>query len=221
MARLARVVVPHIPHHITQRGNRRQRTFFNRADYQEYLRSMKSACRRFNVDIWAYCLMPNHVHLVLVPETTNALAKAVGTAHEAYTRYINFKKHWRGYLWQGRFSSFPMDEKYLQNTVRYIELNPMWAKLCDTPEAYPWSSAASHLFNIDDGFTNRLPLLKRVNDWRAYLSLSLSGKEQNRIQRHERTGRPLGSDNFIKQLEKKTGRQLLPKKPGPKKKMGS
>ena len=110
MARLARIVAPGLPHHITQRGNRRQKTFFHDDDYQQYLNLMREWCERHSVEIWAYCLMPNHVHLVAVPETEDGLAKAIGEAHRRYTRYVNFRKGWTGYLWQGRFASFPMDE---------------------------------------------------------------------------------------------------------------
>ncbi len=129
MARLARVVVPGMPHHVTQRGNRRQPTFFRHDDYEAYLELMADRCREEGVAIWAYCLMPNHVHLIAVPETEEALARAVGEAHRRYTRRINFRENWRGYLWQGRFASFVMDEPCLLAAARYVELNPLRASL--------------------------------------------------------------------------------------------
>jgi putative transposase len=105
MARLARVVAPGFGHHVTQRGNRRQQTFFGEEDYREYLSLLGGWCRRHGVRIWAYCLMPNHVHLIVVPPSEDALCRAVGEAHRRYARRINFRQGWRGHLWQGRFGS--------------------------------------------------------------------------------------------------------------------
>ena len=129
MARLARLVIPGLPHHITQRGNRRQQTFFNEADYAAYLELMSEWCRDQGVEIWTYCLMPNHTHIIAVPSTEDGLRWAIGEAHRRYTRRINFREKWRGYLWQGRFASFVMDEPYLLAAARYIELNPVRAGL--------------------------------------------------------------------------------------------
>ena len=141
MARLARLVVPGMPHHVTQRGNRRQQTFFNEGDYAAYLELMGEWCQEKGVQIWSYCLMPNHVHLIAVPSSEDGLRWAIGSAHERYTRRINFREKWRGYLWQGRFASFVMDEPYLLATARYVELNPVRAKLAPSVGAWPWSSA--------------------------------------------------------------------------------
>ena len=129
MARMARAVVPGIPHHVTQRGNRRQQTFFNNEDYQSYLELMSEWCMKFQVETWAYYLMLNHIHLIIVPETKDSLNQAIGEAHRRYTRRINFREGWRGHLWQGRFSSFIMDERYLLACTRYVELirfEPVW-----------------------------------------------------------------------------------------------
>ncbi len=116
MARIGRVVVPEIPHHITQRGNRRQKVFFQASDYESYISLLREWCNRYSVEIWAYCLMPNHVHIVAVPHTEKGLSRAIGEVHRRYTRMINFREKWRGYLWQGRFTSYPMDERYLMAT---------------------------------------------------------------------------------------------------------
>jgi putative transposase len=124
MARIARVVAPGIPHHVTQRGNRRQQAFFYDADYQAYLELMSEWCAKFKVQILAYCLMPNHVHLIAVPETKDSLNRAIGEAHRRYTRRINFREGWRGHLWQGRFSSFILEQNHLFACTRYVELNP-------------------------------------------------------------------------------------------------
>lgn len=127
MARIARVIAPGIPHHVTQRGNRRQQTFFCDDDYQAYSDLMADWCKKYHVEIWAWCLMPNHVHLIAVPETEDGLARAIGEAHRRYTRRINFREKWKGHLWQERFASFPMDESYLLAAARYVEMNPVAA----------------------------------------------------------------------------------------------
>src|ERR1700742_4087496 len=113
MARLARVVVPGLPHHLTHRGNRRQPVFLRDEDYAAYRALLAEGCRAAGVSVWAYCLMPNHVHLILQPPEAGALHAALGEAHRRYTRLVNFREGWRGYLWQGRFASFPMDERHL------------------------------------------------------------------------------------------------------------
>jgi len=192
-------------------------TFFSDADYREYLYLMAEWCNRCKVQIWSYCLMPNHVHLIAVPESEDGLRRAIGEAHRRYTRYINFQKKWKGHLWQGRFSSFPMDEQYLIATSRYIELNPVRAGIVRKPENYKWSSATAHLQKEDDILVKVKPLLAIISDWRDLLARDLSEEEYETLRRHERTGRPLGTDAFLTRLEKQTGRFLFKKKPGPKK----
>lgn len=216
MARLARVVAPGVPHHITQRGNRRQQTFFSNDDYRAYMDIMAEWCGRCGVTVWAYCLMPNHVHLIAVPKTEDALTRAIGEAHRRYTRRINLREDWHGHLWQGRFASFPMDEPYLLAAARYVELNPVRARLVKKPEAWRWSSARAHLGGADDGLTKTAPLAKLVDDWRGFLKEGLSEDDAEAIRRGERTGRPLGAKRFIARLEKKLGRKLKKEKPGPK-----
>jgi putative transposase len=216
MARLARAVIPGIPHHITQRGNRRQETFFSEEDYRSYLELMAEWCRRFDVEVWAYCLMPNHTHLIAVPESENSLRQAIGEAHRRYTRLVNFRQGWRGHLWQGRFSSYPMDEKHLLIAARYIELNPVKAKLARIPEEYSWSSAAAHLAGRDDVLVKVAPLLKMAGDWQKFLSDGIQLLEAHAIERHERNGRPLGSEGFVAAMEARLGRTLTRQKPGPR-----
>jgi len=211
------VVIPNIPHHIIQRGNRRMETFFSEADYREYLFLMAEWCNRCKVQVWSYCLMSNHVHLIVVPETEDGLRRAIGEVHRRYTRYINFQKGWKGHLWQGRFGSFPMDEEYLIAAARYIELNPVRAEIVKKPEDYKWSSAQAHLQGEDDILVKVEPLLSIVPDWRELLASDLSEEEYENLRLHERTGRPLGSDDFVEEMEKRTARILRKQKPGPKK----
>ncbi len=216
MARLARIVAPGVPHHVTQRGNRRQRTFFTDDDYRLYRTLMAEWCARSGVAIWAYCLMPNHVHLIATPETAEGLRRGIGEAHRRYARHINFREDWRGFLWQGRFASFPLDGDHLLAAARYIELNPVRAGLADIPEGWPWSSARAHLADADDDLVAAAPLLGWVGDWRAFLSLPVDDDEVEELRRHQRTGRPLGDDAFVDRLEASLGRTLRPRKPGPK-----
>jgi putative transposase len=216
MARIARVIAPGYPHHITQRGNRRQQTFFCDDDYLAYIELMAQWCKTYHVEIWSWCLMPNHVHLIAVPYKKENLARAIGEAHRRYTRRINFREKWRGHLWQERFASFPMDEQYLVSTARYIEMNPVAAKLVKYPGDYRWSSAHAHLVGHDDGLVKVSPLLELIPDWHSFLMLT-PPQEVDVIHRHERTGRPLGGAGFIEKLEIAFDRILRPQKPGPKK----
>jgi putative transposase len=216
MARMARLVAIGYPHHITQRGNRRQQTFFHDEDYQAYIDLMAEWCGRCEVDIWGYCLMPNHTHLIAVPTRSDNLRTAIGEPHRRYSRMINFREGWRGYLWQGRFSSFVMDDQYLLAAVRYIELNPVRAKLVAKPGDYNWSSCRAHLEGKDDKLVKVSPLLGMIHSWSAFMQSSVSDVEMESIRKHERTGRPLGRDHFIDQLESKTGLSLRKKRTGPK-----
>ncbi len=158
--------------------------------------------------------MPNHVHLIMVPAEDFSLCRAVGEAHRRYTLRINQRENWTGYLWQGRFSSFPLDNTHLLNAARYIEMNPVRAGLVDKPEKYVWSSARAHLRGEDDCLAKSTPLLDIAGDWRMLLSGGTSREEADKLRLHSRTGRPLGDDCFIEQLEELTGRELKPKKPG-------
>ena len=217
MARLARVVVPGYPHHLTQRGNRRQVTFFSDGDYEAYLALMGDCCVKHGVTIWAWCLMPNHVHLVSVPHTAEALALAVGEAHRRYTRHINFREGWRGYLWQGRFASYPMDAAYALAAARYVERNPVRAGLVRQAWDWSWSSAAAHVAGRGDTLVKAGgPLVAEVNDWRGFLTADEDDKTLGELRRHGRTGRPLGSLEFVLEMESILGRLLRRQKPGPR-----
>ena len=165
MARLARVVAAGFPHHVTQRGNRRQRTFFADEDYEAYIGLMAEWCSRCGVAVWAYCLMPNHVHLIAVPSSEGGLRSAIGEAHRRYSRRINFREGWRGHLWQGRFASYPMNESYLLAAARYVEFNPVRAGLVKSPGVYPWSCAAGHLTGRENALVQVAPLLELVPNW--------------------------------------------------------
>jgi putative transposase len=216
MARLARIVIPTVPHHVTQRGNRRQTVFFAEADCRAYLDLMKVYTKRAGVVVWAWCLMPNHVHLILAPPDVGALRAALSEAHRRYSRMVNFRENWRGYLWQGRFASCPMDEAHALLVARYVELNPVRARLVARPEDWPWSSARAHLTGTDDGVTEIGAFGIGAANWAGFLASGLDEDTLETIRRGERTGRPLGDAAFVERLEAVTGRQLVLQRPGPK-----
>jgi putative transposase len=218
MARMARAVAPGLPHYVTQRGNRRQQTFFNEEDYQSYLELMSEWCEARQVDIWAYCLMPNHIHLIALPKEKESLTLAIGEAHRRYTRRINFREGWRGHLWQGRFSSFIMDENHLIACTKYIEMNPVRAGLVERARDWPWSSAKAHIRGQDDLLVKVKPLLDMTEkSWNKFLNEYPEEAEIELLKKHERTGRPLGSQTFVKKIETLLGRFLQPQKAGRKK----
>jgi putative transposase len=216
MSRMSRIVVPGCPHHIIQRGNRKQPVFFSASDRDTYIRLLHDESVRYGIKIWAYCLMDNHVHLIAVPERSDSLAKGIGEAHKKYTSMINRREGWKGYLWQGRFSSFPLDRMYLLAAVRYIEMNPVHAGLVKQAEEYQWSSAKAHVYVVKDLLLTGDVLVDEIGDWKMYLSCFDDCDIETKILKHSATGRPLGNKQFIDKLEKLTGRSLKKGRPGPK-----
>ncbi len=189
---------------------------FSEEDYAAYRDLLAEHCRAAGVAVWAWCLMPNHVHLMLVPPDGEALRAALAEAHRRYSRRVNFREGWRGYLWQGRFSSCPMDERHTLAAARYIELNPVRARLVERPEHWRWSSATAHLSGIGDALTDIAALGACVENWAELLASGLAEDEADAIRAGERTGRPLGDERFVQNLEDLTGRDLARRKPGPK-----
>ncbi|MCX5667713.1 MAG: transposase [Candidatus Omnitrophica bacterium] len=216
MARMARVVIPNIPHHITQRGNRTQKVFFSGKDKSHYLKLLLEQAKKAGLTFWAYCLMDNHIHLIAVPEREDSLSKGIGDTNKYYTRMINLREGWRGYLWQGRFSSFPLDEKYLYAAVRYVERNPVRAGIVKRAEDYEFSSARAHIYKKKDLLLSDNFMIKEIKDWKSYLAEGDDEDEQKLFQKHTCNGRPLGKDGFIEKLEEISGRILKPMKRGPK-----
>lgn len=190
------------------------KTFLHESDYDAYIDLMAEWRDRHGVKVWAYCLMPNHVHLVCVPEAEDSLARAVGEAHRRYARMVTFREGWRGRLFQERFASFPMDERHTYFAARYVEMNPVRARLARRPRERKHSSARAHLAGKDDRLVDAAALLGAVDDWAAYLAESEEAWDL--IRRHERSGRPLGSSAFAAELERATGRTLARRRPGPR-----
>jgi len=220
MARIARVVIPGIPHHITQRGNRQQKVFFRDEDYLYYRDIIAEGCKKAGMEIWAYCLMPNHIHLIAVPPEKDSLRAGLADAHRRFARRMNLREELTGHVWQDRFASFPMDEEHTLAAARYIEMNPVAANMVKHPQDYRWSSAKAHLSGQDDALVTVKPMLdwigSGVRGWAELLDGAVEEKMLQSFTLHETTGRPLGNRDFLTQMEKKTGRALAPAKRGPK-----
>jgi len=216
MARIPRVVIPGCPHHVINRGNRRQIVFFSQSDKRFFYDLLKQECDRAGISIWAYCLMDNHFHLIAVPDREDALAKGIGETDRRYSLFINIRNDWKGHLWQERFDSYPMGENYLYSAVRYVERNPVRAGIVKKAEDYHWSSAKAHVYHEEDKLLSDNFLVSDIPDWAEYLREETDESDRELFRSHARTGRPLGSDEFIDKLENITGRILRKKKPGPK-----
>ena len=217
MARLARVVVANMPHLVTQRGNGGAKTFFSDADYGLYLKLLTAACAVAKVRCLGFVLMPNHVHLILVPRDADGLRKAMSTVHRAYAGQINARRKKTGHFWQGRFGCVAMDGDHALSALRYVLLNPVRAKLCKKPEQWEWSSARAYLKNRDDDLTDTSDLLALYPNVKLLLADTPEQEmAEIALRRSESIGRPLGSPAFIEKLERKLGRILKPGKRGPK-----
>lgn len=215
MPRRARVVAPGYPHHVTQRGVRGQKTFLSDDDYRAYLDLLLERKRAVNVGIWAYCLMPNHVHFVAVPQQPAALARLFGLVHKRYADGFNAANGYEGHLWQQRFYSVVMDEPHLLAAVRYVELNPVRAGLCRRPQDWPWSSAPARLAGTPDRVLSREFMDQWVQDWAGYLQEDGDPELETSLRASTRNGWPRGNSVFLDRLERVTGCRLRKHKPGP------
>jgi putative transposase len=223
MPRVARIVIPGVAHHITQRGNNRQDVFFADDDQRFYLAMLRAQAQDHGLTVLGYCLMPNHVHLVVTPRDADSLAKTIGTTHLVYTQYINRLHERSGHLWQGRFYSCALDEAHCWAALCYIERNPVRAGLVERAWRYPWSSAATHC-----GRANRWRLLD-LEQWRAawdarrwkqWLTRPEDEDRTQQVRAHTRVGRPLGSDSFLSKFESALGRRMRPLSVGRPRKSG-
>ena len=195
MPRTARIVIPGIAHHVTQRGNRQQPIFFDDKDRRAYIDILSAALNEAGTRCLAWCLMENHVHLMLVPNDTDGLRAPLSSAHTKYAQRINLKQQASGHLFQGRYASYPMDDRHMMFAVRYIECNPVKAGLVATAEQWRWSSARAHIDQVDDGLTDWLELRQHVPNWRAMLADGLDAGAI--IETALRIGRPLGQPRTV------------------------
>ena len=217
MARLPRLVIPGLPHHVTQRGNGRRCTFHEEADYPLYLDLLAQAAERAHCEIWAYCLMPNHVHAIIVPSDEDGLRRTFGDLHRRYTGYVNARARRTVHVWQGRFGSVAMDEAHLHNALRYVSLNPVRARLVAKAADWRWSSVRAHLAGKDDHVCRVAPARERVGDFAAFLDESFDeASSYAALRKAESVGRPIGAPSWIAELERRTGRALAAGRRGQK-----
>jgi putative transposase len=223
MARLARVIAVGIPHHVTQRGNARQVILASEAERLVYLDLLRESSSLHQLSLLGYCLMSNHVHLVVIPQQTEALAVTLKHTHGRYAAYWNVRHKSSGHVWQGRFYSCPLDAPHLWAALRYVELNPVRAGIVARPEAWAWSSAAGHSGTAPPDSCLEMDLWRRhwtFASWRDYLTAGETEAEVAAIRQSTHTGRPLGTSEFIAALEKILGRQLARQKGGRTPKLG-
>lgn len=223
MPRIARAVAVGYPHHITQRGNYRQKIFAGPADYKRYTSLLKDESKRYHVAIIAYCLMPNHVHFIALPGKEDSLANVFKYVNMKYSQYYNRKMRAYGHLFQGRYYSCIMDERHTIACARYIERNPIRAKLVNKPHLWEWSSAKAHcgISKHDTLAVNNLFDVIEYNqkDWKGFIEEQDDPDEIKQLRENTRKGRPLGSGEFVEKLEEKLNRSLKLKPKGrPKKK---
>jgi len=208
MPRAARTVAKGYPHHVTQRGNYRQAIFESDDDFIQYLKWLKAYSRKYGLDIWAYCLMDNHVHFICVPKHEETLARTFNMLHMRYAQYINRRRNVSGHLWQGRFYSTILDEAHVYAAVRYVENNPVRTGMVKKAEDYRWSSAREHIDGAPEVVSSNCFLLQEIRNWRKFLSAREDTAMTQQIRKSSMTGRPCGEESFIKKLEKRFGRRL-------------
>jgi len=219
MPRIARIVAPNYPHHITQRGNNLADVFFDDEDRAAYLSILKKYREELDVEILAYCLMTNHVHLLAVPADEKSLSRCIGRTNLVYTQHVNRKYERSGRVWQNRFFSTVVDsETYLWAVARYIENNPVKSALVTRPEDYPWSSCRAHVLGKNDGLVTGKGLL---GEYDREMYGRLLTQEDLEIRTKTATGRPLGNEDFMVELEVLLSRRILPARPGRPRKIGS
>lgn len=215
MPRIARLVLPDYPHHVTQRGNYQQTVFNIEKDYKYYLSLFKKYAEEHSLSILSFCLMPNHVHFICIPAGKDSLANTFKITHMLYAQYSNKRNNLKGHLWQGRFFSSILDEKYLYAAVRYVENNPVRAGLVEKPWDWKWSSARTHAAGED----SVLPLgdisqFIEIKNWTDYLTQFEDKKLIKTFKKNTLVGRPSGDINFVVHLEKILGVKLMPSKRG-------
>ncbi|MCE5279787.1 MAG: transposase [Planctomycetaceae bacterium] len=218
MPRAARLVIPDCPHHVVQRGNNKQDVFFSDDDRRYYLRSLKQCAREYGLNVVAYALMCNHVHLVVVPKSVESLAKGIGRTNFFYTRHVNALQGRCGHLWQDRFFSSPLDESYFWNAMVYVERNPVRAGIVSAAWDYPWSSAAAHCNNHDLTGLLDMQTWRSVQppegSWHESLAEGLDEQTELKVRSFSSRGLPLGSDSFVSKLESDLERRLRPAEMG-------
>lgn len=196
MARLARAVFPGLPHHVTQRGNGRQQTFFGDSDYALYRDLVREHCAAANVAVRARVLMPNHVHLILVPSDEDGLRRALSRVHRIYAGRIHERLKRTGHFWQGRFGCAAMDDEHCLAALRCVAMNPVRAGLAERAVDWRWSSARAQLGIEHDAMTDVAAVRERVPDFEDLLRSAEDEEALKRLRKAETVGRPVGRQPF-------------------------
>lgn len=204
---------------MTARGNRREPIFFEDGDQEIYLDILAEQLVKAKVEVWSYCLMPNHVHLILTPQDEVGMGRAMGAAHKRWAHFVNARGRWRGHLFDDRYASVAMDEAHLMTAVRYVALNPVRARLVTKAQDWPWSSVRAHLAGEDDGLVRVAPVLDRVERFADLIAGDADEAGFGALRAAERIGRPLANKDFIDGLERVLGRPVARRAPGRKKAM--
>lgn len=222
MPRKGRVVIPNIPHHVTQRGVRKQDVFFSPADRRVYLELLAENAPRFGAELLAYTLMTNHVHHLIVPREKDSLRWTFQVTHRRYAEYVNTQYSWTGHLWQARFYSAPVDDTYFWVAVRYIHRNPVEARLVAHASDHTWSSAGAHCGGQSNKYivtdTPYARRLARRSDWLQWLAKPEHRGKIACLRANTFRDLPIGSKDFLDALERDYGVVAHPPKMGRPKK---
>lgn len=216
MARQARIVIPNTPHHIMQRGINGAPVFFKKEHFQSYLTLLEEHFQKSDIDLLGYCLLPNQIHLIVLPQEEKTLARIIGEIHRLYTKRVNEEQNREGPLFQNRFFSYACDEQNSLRAARFVETLPITAKITDSPEKYLWSSAKYRIKMLDHPILKPFRSFHSLHNWKDYLDRPMDPVELKSIQTHLQTGRPRGSDIFLDNIEEKIGRPVRPQKRGRK-----
>ena len=217
MARLPRLVIPGLPMHVVQRGNNRQATFFAEDDYCVYLEAIEKAIKKYSVDVHAYVLMTNHVHLLLTPYEDVGLARFMQAVGRRYVRYVNRVYQRSGTLWEGRYKSAVIDtDAYLLKCYRYIEMNPVRAGMVKRPGEYRWTSFHRNALGKSDdvicAHAKYEELGKTDSDRQAvyltYFSTHLGDEDIKAIRDGTVEQNAIGNDRFCEEIEQMLKRRI-------------
>jgi len=211
MPRIARIVGPGYPHHIVQRGNNREKIFWDSRDYEKYLSLVSKYSEEKGATVLAYCLMPNHAHLLIIPPEEETLAKLMQGITLCYTQYFNGKSGRTGRLWECRYHSTVIDrDRYLWAVCRYIERNPVRAGFVAKPEDYPYSSARTHIMGRQTPLLRESPFDKgELSEYRHFLKIMDNREFLEEIRKQTRLGRPLGEGGFLQTLSRELNCRLV------------
>jgi putative transposase len=215
MPRLARTVVPNVPYHLTQRGNRKQDVFFSLSDRKRYLNWLALYSSIYRFDIQAYCLMSNHVHIVGIPRKPYSMARTIQIVHGQHSRTVNREQGWHGHLWHSRYFATALDDRHLWLAMRYVEQNPLRAGIVSRAEDYVWSSAMFHCGLQADPLINQdSQILPMFDDWQKNLSDIPDDEALMMLRGRTLSGIPCGDEKFVRKISKISGQNYVKRKRG-------